>query len=220
MGRPRLCFCGTCNNCKRWASRRSSLFCERCGKALPPGYLRFCSRRCSRSPERTCVICGSFFRNKNPRIQTCGRGCGNKLAGLTRTANARKYGPCRICGAYWSTKFGNRRYCSRACYVKGRRLDSIGVPKTLSNGYVAMRLADDDALYSMADARGYVSEHRLVMARHLGRPLQRYEQVHHLNGDRADNRLTNLQLRSGPHGSGQSARCADCGSRHIVFERI
>ncbi len=49
----------------------------------------------------------------------------------------------------------------------------------------------------------YRQAHRMVMAEHIGRELLRHETVHHKNGVRTDNRLSNLELWTKHQPNGQ-----------------
>lgn len=77
--------------------------------------------------------------------------------------------------------------------------------------YIEVTVYPNDPYFCMASksktsSAGYVPLHRLVMARHVGRPLLREETVHHKNGNRHDNRLENLELWEKSHGAGQRTR--------------
>ena len=61
-------------------------------------------------------------------------------------------------------------------------------------GYIRVLLGRDDFFYSMANKNSLVLEHRLIMAKYLGRCLHSWEIIHHLNGVKSDNRIENLQL--------------------------
>lgn len=84
-----------------------------------------------------------------------------------------------------------------------------------TGGYVKILLSPDHPCYSMAERSGYIKEHRLVMALHLGRLLEPDEQIHHINGHKGDNRIANLQLVFRGHGNGVVMKCRACGSYDI-----
>jgi len=88
--------------------------------------------------------------------------------------------------------------------IKGYRRMHRERTVAAAHGYRAVLLRPDDPLVCMGRSMGrYVMEHRVVMARHLGRPLESDEFVHHRNGCRDDNRIENLELWVRNHPDGQ-----------------
>lgn len=123
-------------------------------------------------------------RQGNLRIWTTCPGCNKERWTVVHAIRQREQSP--FCQPCWAALEGAASHS----WAGGRRK---------SRGYVQIHwdCLPPDEYRQMAPMVGtlrYVREHRLVMARHLGRPLCPDEIVHHINGIKDDNRLENLRL--------------------------
>ncbi len=84
------------------------------------------------------------------------------------------------------------KFCNKFCSTRhtARNRKATTYRRLTTRGYVEVW----KPRHPMAQKSGYMMEHRFVMADHIGRPLDRGEVVHHVNGVKIDNRIENLEL--------------------------
>lgn len=116
--------------------------------------------------------------------------CGD--CGKERWVGKRKGKPrSKLCLTCWATRKQKSlvRHGEQHSRWKGGRCKN-------SVGYIRVWANPNNFFYPMVNSDGYIMEHRLVMAKHLGRNLHSWELVHHKNHIKDDNRIENLQLVS------------------------
>jgi hypothetical protein len=102
---------------------------------------------------------------------------------------------CIACGSEYYVpayriKLGKSKYCSRSCLAK---VHLAQYPEQ----YGFKKLNKPKHTYKSIKVDGkWVRLHRHIMEQHLGRKLEKWEHVHHINDDPSDNRIDNLQVLS------------------------
>lgn len=151
------------------------------------------SRFENRIYNKKCVKCGTDFISKGAKALYC--------------KNCLIYN-CDFCNTQFQIKrsfinkgtWEHKHYCSPICRwkaqskmlmgLKGRKNFAWKGGKIKVAGYIRIYKPN----YPLSDKKGYILEHRYKMGKKLDRLLKPNEQVHHLNGIKDDNRISNLEL--------------------------
>ena len=99
---------------------------------------------------------------------------------------------CPICGASFRPIKAASKYCSRPCMYKMNGKNQPNKKDETwwlnSKGYIEGRVWVDDKTQLR------VKQHRWVMQNHLGRTLLPEEDVHHRDGNKTNNDISNLEI--------------------------
>jgi hypothetical protein len=177
--------------CRQNFSTKITMPCETCGVLISkfPAYFNrvshhYCSQACASKTK--------FRENPKPSLETKLRE--KPKPSLENVLYYENPNHCKYCNAILNFESRFHTFCNVECLKKNTRTNS-----TSEFGYIQLTGYHG---HPMAKKNGVLLEHRLVMSQHLGRCLDKSEIVHHINENRADNRIENLEIMS------QSEHCS------------
>jgi hypothetical protein len=96
-------------------------------------------------------------------------------------------------------------------FAKGNKLQWKGGRIKTAGGYWTIFKPG----HPNATSNGYILEHRFVMAEYLKRPLETWEDIHHKDGDKENNKIENLEIVfKKPHFG--KVRCPFCKNEFLI----
>lgn len=174
--------------------------CEMCGtlfKHRKDHDTKYCSRNCAgkamsekKKKYAICPICGKSFMKKRSTMTYCSRECANK------SRENKKIVKCENCGIDVQRQpchVKKHVFCSKKCYNEWKSKNMVGKKsfhwrggEYEGNGYLFTRQKDGT----------YKQNHRIIIESFIGRPLSEDEIIHHIDGDKKNNDISNLAIVS------------------------
>lgn len=151
---------------------------------------------------KPCLYCSGIFVPAKKTTLFCSRSCQAKWLRQENVLKNKQrkgvYKDCAVCG----TNFYVPAYRANTALYCSRRCTSIGNPENTQKArdkspIMARKGSLETKKYKTVMVNGkQVREHRFVMEQHIGRKLESWEHVHHIDGNHLNNDINNLQILS------------------------